>query len=51
MNLLAQLQEIENACGSLMTNILKTHGFETHYFIVANNIIHKYIKAVFPLIF
>lgn len=38
MNLLCsdQLQEIENACGSLITDILKTHGFGTHYCIITN---------------
>lgn len=38
MNLLCsdKLQEIENACRSLITDILKTHGFGTHYCIITN---------------
>lgn len=44
----AQLQDTENACGSLITDRLKTHGFGIHYFTITNNMIYSYIYAVFP---
>lgn len=42
----AQLQETENACISLITDRLKTHGFGIHYFTITN-MIYNYIYAVF----
>lgn len=39
----AQIQEIENVRGSLITDRLKTHDFGIHYFTTTNIMIYNYI--------